>query len=209
MEFVVICYNINRMLAQSQTVQIQSLAPLPRSYVTSLVNYNTLDYYLSMDVYSALTLSLKVHLPVLLSLSFPLTFSFCEIIIFQVPLKEILALFFLNAFLISCIQSYIRPCYVSLHSELLLFFLNKLIVLFSPLLPLPQHSLSYCLTWIIVASASNLNLFNSTLQTAMSAFLSKYHFHHATALFKTNQPTYQPNKQPKNIFCTSQKLQYK
>ena len=204
MEFVVICYNISRTLAQSQTFQIQILAPLPRSYVTSLVNYNTLDDYLSMDVFSALKLSLKVRLPGLSSLSFPLTFSFCEIIVFQVPLKEILALFLPHAFLISCIQLYIRPYYVSLHSEFFLLLLfkkkNKPIVLFSPLLPLPQYSLSYCLTWIIVASACNLNLFNSTLQTAMSAFLSKYHSHHATALFKTNQPTNQTTKQPKNIF---------
>ena len=109
----------------SQTFQIQILAPLPRSYVTSLVNYNTLDDYLSMDVFSALKLSLKVRLPVLSSLSFPLTFSFCEIIVFQVPLKEILALFIPHAFLISCIQLYIRPYYVSLHSEFFLLLLFK------------------------------------------------------------------------------------
>ena len=71
---------------------------------------------------------------------------------------------------------------------------------FSPLLPLPQYSLSYCLTWIIVASASNLNLFNSTLQTAVSAFLSKYRSHHATALFKTNYPL---TKQPANLKTSS------
>ena len=106
--------------SQSRKIQIQILAPLSHSYVTLLVNYNSLDYYSNMDVFSALKLSLKVHLPVLSSLSFPLTFSFCEIIIFQVPLKEILALFCLMLFSFP-VSSYtsgpaMSPCAVSFFS---------------------------------------------------------------------------------------------
>lgn len=157
-----------------------------------------------MDVFSALKLSLKVRLPVLSSLSFPLTFSFCEIIVFQVPLKEILALFLPHAFLISCIQLYIRPYYVSLHSEffLLLLFKKKT----NPLFYFHPYCLCLSTASHIVSSGSLLPLpviSTSLIQHSRQPWVPSCLNTTLIMLLPYLKPTSQLTKQPNNLKTSS------